>query len=74
MDIKIFFFSFKFLKRWYKMSELTHKVDGGFMEKWGNGIKCQKCGYFLHQKEITMAYLKGSIALPFRSGPSKMSL
>jgi hypothetical protein len=56
------------------MSELTHKVDGGFMEKRGNGIKCQKCGYFLHQKEITMAYLKGSISLPFRSGPSKMSL
>ena len=56
------------------MSELTHKVDGGFMEKKGNGIRCQKCGYFLNQKEITTAYLKGVISLPFRSGPSKMSL
>jgi hypothetical protein len=53
------------------MSELTHKVDGGFMEKRGNGIKCQKCGYFLKQKEITFAYLHGKILLPFRSGPAK---
>ena len=53
------------------MSKLTHKIDGGFMEKGVEGIKCQKCGYFLKQKEITWAYLQGKILLPFRSGPTK---
>ena len=51
------------------MSKLTHKIDGGFMEKGVEGIKCQKCGYFLKQKEITFAYhtWKNIITIPFRS-------
>jgi hypothetical protein len=57
-----------------KMSNLIHKTDGGFMKKHGNGIKCQHCGYFLKQKEITSAYLHGKIQLPFLSGPSKMTM
>lgn len=44
------------------------------MEINDNGIKCQKCGYFLNQKEITGAYLHGKILLPFRSSPSKMDM
>ena len=63
-----------FLKGGYEMSELTHKIDKGFMEIKDDGIKCQKCGYFLNQKEITGAYLHGKILLPFRSGPSKMDM
>jgi hypothetical protein len=56
------------------MSELIHKTDGGFMEKYDNGVKCQKCGYFLKQSKITSAYLEGKILLPFRSGPAKMTM
>jgi hypothetical protein len=44
------------------------------MEINDNGRKCQKCGYFLNQKEITGAYLHGKILLPFRSSPSKMDM
>ena len=53
------------------MSELIHNKDGGLMERYKKGVKCQKCGYFLKQKEITWAYLHGNILLPFHSGPSK---
>ena len=56
------------------MSRLTHKIDNGFMQNIGGGIKCQKCGYFLKQKEIPWAYLHGKILLPFNSGPSKMNI
>ena len=56
-----------------KMSNLIHKTDGGFMQKQENGVKCQKCGYFLKQSQITSAYLQGKILLPFHSGPSKMT-
>ena len=55
------------------MSDLIHKVDGGFMKKQEKGVKCQKCGYFLKQKEIPWAYLHGKILLPFNSGPAKMT-
>lgn len=55
------------------MSNLIHKTDGGFMKKQDNGVKCQQCGYFLKQSEITLAYLHGKILLPFRSGPAKMT-
>ena len=34
------------------MSNLVHKTDGGFMEKKDNGVKCQKCGYFLKQAKL----------------------
>jgi hypothetical protein len=57
-----------------KMSNLTHKNDGGFMKKQDNGVRCQKCGYFLKQSEITSAYLYGKIILPFPKGPSKMTM
>jgi hypothetical protein len=56
------------------MSNLIHKSDGGLMKKQKNGVKCQKCGYFLKQKEITVAYLHGKIELPIRSGPAKMKM
>jgi hypothetical protein len=56
------------------MSELTHIIDGGFMEKRDGKLKCQKCGYSIREKDITKAYLQGIISLPFRSGPAKMSL
>jgi hypothetical protein len=56
------------------MSNLIHKVDDGFMEKEKNGVKCQKCGYFLKQSKITSAYIHGKILLPFRSGPAKMTM
>jgi hypothetical protein len=56
------------------MSNLIHKTDGGFMKKQDNGVKCQQCGYFLKQSEITLAYLHGKILLPFRSGPAKMTM
>jgi len=56
------------------MSDLIHKIDGGFMEKQNNGVKCQKCGYFLEQSKITSAYIRGKILLPFSSGPAKMTL
>ena len=56
------------------MSDLIHKVDGGFMKKEENGVKCQKCGYFIKHSEITSAYLHGKIMLPFHSGPAKMNL
>jgi len=54
-----------------KCPELIHNKDGGLMERYKKGVKCQKCGYFLKQKEITWAYLHGNILLPFHSGPSK---
>ena len=56
-----------------KMSNLIHKTDGGFMKKQTKGVKCQHCGYFLKQNEITSAYLHGKISLPFHSGPAKMT-
>ena len=56
------------------MSNLVHKTDGGFMEKTDNGVKCQKCGYFLKTSEITAAYLYGKILLPFNSGQCKMNM
>jgi len=56
------------------MSDLIHKVDGGFMKKQEKGVKCQKCGYFIKHSEITSAYLHGQIMLPFNSGPAKMNL
>ena len=56
-----------------KMSNLIHKTDGGFMKKQDNGVKCQHCGYFIKQSEITFAYLYGKISLPFLSGPAKMT-
>ena len=55
------------------MRNLIHKTDGGFMQKQENGVKCQKCGYFLKQSQITSAYLQGKILLPFHSGPAKMT-
>lgn len=56
------------------MSNLIHKSDGGYMRKHDNGVKCQKCGFFLKESEITSAYLDGMISLPFRSGPAKMKM
>ena len=56
------------------MSNVTHKLDNGIMKVVNKGIKCQKCGYFLKQKEIPWAYLHGKILLPFRPGPSKMNI
>jgi hypothetical protein len=56
------------------MSNLTHKTDGGFMKKHDKGVKCQHCGYFLKQSEITSAYLTGKISLPFLKGPAKMTI
>ena len=57
-----------------KMSNLTHKTDGGFMKKQNKGVKCQQCGYFLKQSEITSAYLTGKISLPFQKGPAKRTI
>ena len=56
------------------MSSLIHKNDGGFMKKQDKGVKCQQCGYFLKQSEITFAYLHGKILLPLLSGPAKMRM
>ena len=56
------------------MSSLIHKTDGGLMKKLKNGVKCQKCGYFVKDNEITLAYLHGKIELPIRSGPAKMKM
>ena len=51
------------------MSNLVHKADGGFMEKKDNGVKCQKCGYFLKTSEITagISLWKNSFTFQFRS-------
>jgi hypothetical protein len=57
-----------------KMSKLIHKHDGGFMKKQDNGVRCQQCGYYLKQKEITSAYLNGKISIPFPKGPAKMTM
>ena len=57
-----------------KMSNLIHKNDGGFMKIQDKGVKCQRCGYFLKQSEITFAYLHGKILLPLLSGPAKMRM
>jgi hypothetical protein len=56
------------------MSSLIHKTDGGLMKKLKNGVKCQKCGYFVKDNEITQAYLHGKIELPIRTGPAKMNM
>jgi hypothetical protein len=56
------------------MSNLIHKADGGFMKKQKNGVKCQKCGYFVKHDDITKAYLQGKIELPIRVGPAKMKM
>jgi hypothetical protein len=56
------------------MSSLIHKNDGGFMKKQDKGVKCQQCGFFLKQSEITFAYLQGKILLPLLSGPAKMTM
>jgi hypothetical protein len=57
-----------------KVSNLIHKTDGGFMKKQEKGVKCQQCGYFIKQNEITSAYLNGKISLPFLTGPAKMTM
>jgi hypothetical protein len=56
------------------MSDLIHKADGGFMRKHENGVKCQKCGYFLEKSQIRSAYLNGKISLPFNTGPASMKM
>lgn len=56
------------------MSYVTHKADNGIMKVVDNGIKCQKCGFFVKQNEITKAYLNGKIELPIRKGPAKMDM
>jgi hypothetical protein len=56
------------------MSNLTHKNDNGIMKVVNNGIKCQKCGYFVDKNDITKAYLKGKIDLPIQKGPAKMDM
>ncbi len=56
------------------MSNLTHKIDGGLMKVVDKGIKCQKCGFFVKQNDITKAYLGGKIELPIRTGPAKMDM
>jgi hypothetical protein len=53
------------------MSNLIHKTDGGFMKNQDKGVKCQHCGYFIKQNNITSTYLHGEISLPFLSGPAK---
>ncbi len=46
------------------MSEIIHTKDKGLMIKYDNIIKCDICGYYLKQSEITSAYLNGKISLP----------
>jgi len=48
------------------MSEIIHSKDNGLMEKHDGGIKCNICGYYLKQSEITSAYLNGIITLPIK--------
>jgi hypothetical protein len=56
------------------MSRLIHKIDGGFMSEHNNGVKCQKCGYYIKKSDIRSAYLNGKILLPFNTGPSSMKM
>ena len=46
------------------MSEIIHTKDNGIMTRQGEGIKCNICGYYLKQNEITFEYLKDNIRLP----------
>ena len=55
---------FKKITEWTAMSEIKHKKDNGKMKRYGDGIKCSICGYYLKQSEITSEYLRDNIYLP----------
>jgi len=50
------------------MRKILHTHDNGLMDKNGENLKCNLCGYLLKQSEITSAYISGKISISPEEG------